>query len=106
MGHGGFLSPSTLSFIGVVTKASSIVYFFKYNVGSNYFPLWLMASIRLAIIAGMILAPFFAEDEETAISPSCSSVGIVGLLGLYVGAKIISIPLIFVSMAVFGIVPD
>ena len=45
-------------FIGVVTKASSIVYFFKYNVGNETLSSLANGINSAGMIAGMILAPF------------------------------------------------
>lgn len=88
-------------FIGVVTKASSIVYFFKYNVGNETLSSLANGINSAGMIAGMILAPFFAKKMKNRnIAIMFFGFGIIGLLGLYVGAKIMSIPLIFVSMAV------
>lgn len=88
-------------FIGVVTKASSIVYFFKYNVGNETLSSLANGINSAGMIAGMILAPFFAKKMKNRnIAIMFFGFGIVGLLGLYIGAKIMSIPLIFMSMAI------
>lgn len=88
-------------FIGVVTKSSSIVYFFKYNVGNEALSALANGVNSAGMIVGMILAPFFAKKMKNRnIAILFFSIGILGLLGLYVGARVMCIPLIFVALAV------
>ncbi len=59
------------------------------------------------MIAGMILAPFFAKKMKNRnIAIMFFGFGIIGLLGLYVGAKIMSISADLRIHGGFGIVPD
>ncbi len=87
-------------FIGVVAKAASIVYFFKYNVGNENLASIANGVNSAGMIVGMVLAPILAKRmKKRNIAILFFVLGIVGSIVLYFGAQIMSLPLIFAAIA-------
>ncbi|MBW3083630.1 MFS transporter [Bifidobacterium phasiani] len=88
-------------FIGVVVKSSSIVYFFKYNLGSEMMSSLANTVNSAGMIVGMLLVPLLARRlKNRNIAILFFAIGIGGALLLFVGEQLGSVPFILFAIAV------
>ncbi|WP_018142528.1 MFS transporter [Alloscardovia criceti] len=88
-------------FIGVVTRAASMVYFFKYNVGNENLASLANGLNAGGMILGMVLAPVLARRmKKRNIAIVFFALGIVGSVILYAGAQMMSLPIIFLAIVI------
>lgn len=90
-----------VTFIGVVSKSSSIAYFFRYNVGNIGLSSVVNGINSVGMILGMVLTPLMAKKmKKRTIVITFFLCSIVGSLILQAGASAASIPVIMIGVVI------